>query len=77
MVDNSKPRSDVSDVRRGREIPDSLNEPVAGTHRIQCTIKPGKFNRILDKGEFGWVEDDAMLSADVKPSSSLEETLLD
>ena len=39
--------------------------------------KPVEFDCVLTKDEFLWVEDNAILSAGVKPVGSLEETFFD
>ena len=55
---------------------DGLEVACAGTHCGGCYLEAGKLHRAFAKLKFLWVEDDAIVAADVQPFDSLEERFL-
>ena len=76
LVYHAKPAPDICDVGWRGEGQDGLNEAVRGSDSCGRYFEAHKVNFHFCKLEFGWVDDDAVLSTSIQELAGAKELLL-
>ena len=77
LVDQAKPRADISDVSWYREVADGIQVFCAWPHIAGGDLKSREFDSVSSEHELVWVKYDPIVSTEVEPVDRLEETFVE